>query len=69
MWVQYGADRPVLSKMLSHEKEQTTEHYYRVGLREVIEGTRGIDFENYPSRIYQYANHSKCPEQSLQYQR
>lgn len=45
MWVRYGADRPVLSKMLGHEKEQTTEHYYRVGLREVIEGTKGIDFE------------------------
>jgi len=45
MWVRFGADRPVLSKMLGHEKEQTTENYYRVGLREVIEGTKSIDFE------------------------
>lgn len=45
MWIRYGAERPVLSKMMGHEKEQTTENYYRVGLREVIEGTKGIDFE------------------------
>lgn len=44
MWIRFGADRPVLSKMLGHEKEQTTENYYRVGLREVIEGTKNIDF-------------------------
>lgn len=44
MWIRFGADRPVLSKMMGHEKEQTTENYYRVGLREVIEGTRAIDF-------------------------
>lgn len=45
MWIRFGADRPVLSKMMGHEKEQTTENYYKVGLREVIEGTKGIDFE------------------------
>jgi len=44
MWIRFGADRPVLSKMMGHEKEQTTENYYRVGLREVIEGTKRIDF-------------------------
>lgn len=44
MWIRFGADRPVLSKMLGHEKEQTTENYYRIGLREVIEGTKNIDF-------------------------
>jgi integrase len=45
MWIRFGADRPVLSKMMGHEKEQTTENYYRVNLREVIEGTRQINFE------------------------
>ncbi|NCU06082.1 MAG: site-specific integrase [Chitinophagaceae bacterium] len=45
MWIRFGADRPVLSKMMGHEKEQTTQSYYRVGLLEVIEGTKGIDFE------------------------
>lgn len=45
MWIRFGAERPVLSKMMGHEKEQTTQNYYRVGLLEVIEGTKGIDFE------------------------
>lgn len=45
MWIRYGAERPILSKMMGHEKEQTTENYYKVGLREVIEGTKSIDFE------------------------
>jgi len=44
MWIRFGADRPILSKMMGHEKEQTTQNYYKVGLREVIEGTKGIDF-------------------------
>jgi integrase len=44
MWIRFGAERPVLSKMMGHEKEQTTENYYKVGLREVIEGTKSIDF-------------------------
>ena len=45
MWIRFGADRPVLSKMMGHEKEQTTQNYYKVGLREIIEGTRGVDFK------------------------
>lgn len=45
MWIRFGAERPVLSKMMGHEKEQTTENYYRVGLREIIEGTKSINFE------------------------
>ncbi|MFS8082238.1 MAG: site-specific integrase [Ginsengibacter sp.] len=44
MWIRFGADRPILSKMMGHEKEQTTQNYYKVGIREVIEGTKGIDF-------------------------
>lgn len=44
MWIRFGAERPVLSKMLGHEKEETTGNYYRVNIREVIEGTRAIDF-------------------------
>ncbi|MGV3528140.1 MAG: phage integrase SAM-like domain-containing protein [Flavisolibacter sp.] len=47
MWVRFGAERPVVSRMLGHEKEQTTENYYRVGLREIIEGTRSVDFEKF----------------------
>jgi integrase len=44
MWIRFGAERPILSKMMGHEKEQTTQNYYKVGLREVIEGTKGVDF-------------------------
>lgn len=47
MWIRFGAERPVLSKMMGHEKEQTTENYYKVNLREVIEGTKAVDFEQY----------------------
>ena len=45
MWIRLGAERPVLSKMMGHEKEHTTENYYRVGLREIIEGTKSINFD------------------------
>jgi integrase len=47
MWIRFGAERPILSKMMGHEKEQTTENYYRVNLREVIEGTKSVDFEKF----------------------
>lgn len=47
LWIRFGADRPVLSKMMGHEKEQTTENYYKVNLLEVIEGTKTADFEKY----------------------
>jgi integrase len=47
MWIRFGADRPVLSKMLGHEREQTTQNYYKVNLREVIEGTKAVDFERF----------------------
>lgn len=47
MWVRFGADRPVVSKMLGHGKEETTENYYTISLREVIEGTKSVDFHQY----------------------
>lgn len=47
MWIRFGAERPVLSKMMGHEKEATTENYYKVGLREVIEGTKSVDFARF----------------------
>jgi hypothetical protein len=45
MWIRFGVERSGLSKLMDHEKEQTTENYYRVGLREVIEVTKSINFE------------------------
>ena len=47
MWIRFGAERPVLSKMMGHEKEQTTENYYKVNLREIIEGTEKVDFARF----------------------
>jgi len=45
LYIRFGAHRPIVSKMLGHEKEETTNAYYEVGLRDVIEGTRNVDFE------------------------
>lgn len=47
MWIRFGAERPIISKMLGHEREQTTQNYYTVSLREVIDGTKGIDFAKF----------------------
>ena len=47
LWIRYGAEGAVLSKMMGHEKEQTTENYYRIGLREIIEGTKLVNFEKF----------------------
>lgn len=47
MWIRFGAERPVLSKMMGHEKEQTTENYYKVSLREIIDGTEKVDFARF----------------------
>jgi site-specific recombinase XerD len=45
MWVRMGAKRPVVSRMAGHGKESTTENYYKINILEVIEGTKGADFE------------------------
>ncbi len=45
LWVRYGAERPILSKMLGHEKEETTGNYYNVNIPEIVEGTKKVDFE------------------------
>ena len=45
LWIRYGADRPVVSKMLGHTKEETTKHYYSINIPEIVEGTKRVDFE------------------------
>jgi site-specific recombinase XerD len=45
LWVRYGAERPIISKMLGHQKEETTRHYFNVNLPEIVEGTRKVDFK------------------------
>ena len=44
LWVRYGAERPIISKMLGHQKEETTRNYFNVNLPEIVEGTRKVDF-------------------------
>jgi site-specific recombinase XerD len=44
LWVRYGAERPILSKMMGHTKEETTKSYFSVNLPEIIEGTKRVDF-------------------------
>lgn len=44
LWVRYGAERPIISKMLGHTKEETTNHYFRVNFTEIAEGTKRINF-------------------------
>lgn len=45
LWVRYGAERPIISKMLGHTKEETTRHYFSVNLPEIVEGTKRVDFK------------------------
>ena len=52
MWIRFGADRPVLSKMMGHEREQTTQNYYKVNLRKIIEGTKAVDFERFAMELF-----------------
>lgn len=44
LYVRFGAQTSIVSKMLGHTKEETTRHYYKVNIPEIIEGTKGIDF-------------------------
>lgn len=44
LWIRFGAERPVISKMMGHTKEETTKHYYNVDIPEIIEGTKNVDF-------------------------
>jgi len=44
LWVRYGAERPILSKMMGHTKEETTKNYFSVNLPEIVEGTKRADF-------------------------
>lgn len=44
LWIRYGAERPIVSKMLGHKKEETTKHYFSVNIPEIVEGTKRVDF-------------------------
>lgn len=44
LWVRYGAEGAILSKMMGHTKQETTKHYYDVNIPEIVEGTKRVDF-------------------------
>ena len=44
LYIRFGADRPIVSRMMGHEKEATTSAYYEVNIRDIIEGVKDIDF-------------------------
>jgi site-specific recombinase XerD len=44
LWIRYGAEGAVLSKMMGHTKQETTRNYYDVNLPEIVEGTKRVDF-------------------------
>ncbi|MDB5198935.1 MAG: hypothetical protein JWO92_898 [Chitinophagaceae bacterium] len=44
LWVRYGAERPILSKMMGHTKEETTKNYFSINIPEIIEGTKRVNF-------------------------
>lgn len=45
LWIRFGAERPIVSKMMGHAKEETTRHYYNVNIPEIIEGIKNVDFK------------------------
>ena len=44
LWIRYGAEGAILSKMMGHTQEATTKNYYDVNLPEIVEGTKRADF-------------------------
>jgi site-specific recombinase XerD len=44
LWIRYGAERAVLSKMLDHTRQEITRNYYNADLPEIFEGTKRVDF-------------------------
>jgi site-specific recombinase XerD len=44
LYIRFGANRPIVSKILGHGKEETTSAYFEVNIRDIIEGVKDIDF-------------------------
>ena len=47
LYIRFGAKRPILSKMLGHEKEETSNAYYEVNVADVIEGTKDVNLDKF----------------------
>ncbi|MBP7554908.1 MAG: tyrosine-type recombinase/integrase [Chitinophagaceae bacterium] len=44
LWVRYGAEGAIISKMMGHTKQESTKNYYDVKIPEIVEGTKRADF-------------------------
>jgi len=47
LYIRFGSKRPIVSKMLGHEAEETTKAYYDVNIIEVIEGTKDVNLDKF----------------------
>ncbi len=45
LWVRYGAEGNILSKMMGHTHGETTKNYFEVNIPEIVEGTKRADFK------------------------
>ena len=45
LWVRFGAETAILSKMLGHKKQETTKNYYDIDIIEIVEGTKKANFK------------------------
>ena len=44
LYIRFGANRHVISKILGHQKDETTSSYFEVNIRDIIEGVKNVDF-------------------------
>lgn len=44
LWVRYGAEVNILSKMMGHTNGETTKNYFDINIPEIVEGTKRADF-------------------------
>ncbi len=45
LWIRYGAEGAVLSRMMGHTKQETTKNYYDVNIPEIVKGTNRVGFD------------------------
>jgi site-specific recombinase XerD len=45
LYIRYGTMKPVVSKIRGHQRAETTDVYYQVNIREVVEGTKNLNFK------------------------
>ncbi|WP_158643726.1 phage integrase SAM-like domain-containing protein [Pseudobacter ginsenosidimutans] len=46
LYIRYGAKLPVVSRIMGHERQETTSAYFEVNLADVIEGIKEVSFDH-----------------------